>query len=392
MNNSNLQIDAVFDGGNIVCKNAENPSNIRLEIRSDNSADYRQWFYFKASHVAKKACTFSIENAADAAYPEAWLKNAVFASSDRCTWSLLPTQYSQGVLSFSLTPESDVCYFALHTPYSQARHLDLISTSLLHENCSLFASASSVQGRKLEVLQVGRSEADKPAIWIIARQHPAETMAEWFMEGLLKRLLSVDDDFGYSMAELATFYLVPNMNPDGSVLGNFRTNAAGVDLNRAWDLPDSQTSPEVYFIKQCMDVTGVEVFLDIHGDEELHFAFAAGCEGIAGYGTQQSRLDQQFRRAFNRSNSDFCTENGYPADLAGEGDLSIACNQIGSRFKCLSLTIEIPFVDNQYRPDTQSGWSSERSQRLGASVLEPIHEVLAGVSELPFKTMEEESS
>lgn len=32
----------------------------------------------------------------------------------------------------------------------------------------------------------------KKAIWIIARQHPGETMAQWFTEGLIDQLLSQD--------------------------------------------------------------------------------------------------------------------------------------------------------------------------------------------------------
>ena len=34
----------------------------------------------------------------------------------------------------------------------------------------------------------GRHEAEKK-IWVIARQHPGETMAEWFVEGMMDALL-----------------------------------------------------------------------------------------------------------------------------------------------------------------------------------------------------------
>ena len=32
----------------------------------------------------------------------------------------------------------------------------------------------------------------------------------------------------------ATFHVVPNMNPDGSVRGYLRTNSSGANLNREW--------------------------------------------------------------------------------------------------------------------------------------------------------------
>lgn len=67
---------------------------------------------------------------------------------------------------------------------------------------------------------------------LIARQHPGETMAEFFVEGLLERLYDTSDPVSRRLLELACFHVVPNMNPDGSVRGNLRTNARGTNLNR----------------------------------------------------------------------------------------------------------------------------------------------------------------
>lgn len=51
------------------------------------------------------------------------------------------------------------------------------------------------------------AEADLK-IWIIARQHPGETMAEWFIEGLLGRLLDFQDPTARALLDTATFYIV----------------------------------------------------------------------------------------------------------------------------------------------------------------------------------------
>lgn len=40
------------------------------------------------------------------------------------------------------------------------------------------------------------------------------------------------------------------MNPDGSVRGHLRTNAAGVNLNREWAQPTIENSPEVYLVRE----------------------------------------------------------------------------------------------------------------------------------------------
>src|SRR3546814_8300226 len=83
-------------------------------------------------------------------------------------------------------------------------------------------------------------------VWLYARQHPGETMAEWWMEGALERLTDVADPVARSLRRKARFHIVPNINPDGSFRGHLRTNAAGVNLNREWHAPSLERSPEVH--------------------------------------------------------------------------------------------------------------------------------------------------
>lgn len=68
-------------------------------------------------------------------------------------------------------------------------------------------------------LQVGTPSPDsKAVIWVICRQHPGEPMAEWFAEGLLERLTAAAADSQVQqLLGSAVLYIVPNMNPDGSV-------------------------------------------------------------------------------------------------------------------------------------------------------------------------------
>jgi len=46
----------------------------------------------------------------------------------------------------------------------------------------------TAEGRDITLLEVSQTQGLAKNIWIIARQHPGETMAEWFVEGLLERL------------------------------------------------------------------------------------------------------------------------------------------------------------------------------------------------------------
>ena len=47
---------------------------------------HSQWFYFKASNVRGKECTFDLVNASEASYPDAWLGSWAVISTDRETW------------------------------------------------------------------------------------------------------------------------------------------------------------------------------------------------------------------------------------------------------------------------------------------------------------------
>ena len=279
------------------------------------------------------------------------------------------TSFDGETLSFEIKCEAETLYVALCPPYADDQHQTLIGRALSSEFCHLNAVIPTVQRRPIELLQIGNVSPQSRRVWIIARQHPGEPMAEWYVEGLLDRLLDRDDDVANRLRQMCCFFVVPNMNPDGSAAGHLRTNAAGVDLNRAWASANVETSPEVHGVLAAMEQSGVDLFLDIHGDEELAFVFAAGCEGNPGYTKDLANADQRFRALYQKANPDFSTENGYTPDAPGAADLSIACNQVAERFGCLSLTIEMPFKDTAKRPDPVEGWSASRSKALGASAL-----------------------
>ncbi|MCR8225407.1 carboxypeptidase family protein, partial [Pseudomonas aeruginosa] len=204
-----------------------------------------------------------------------------------------------------------------------------------------------------------------------AQQHPGEHMAEWFMEGLIERLQRPDDTEMQRLLEKADLYLVPNMNPDGAFHGNLRTNAAGQDLNRAWLEPSAERSPEVWFVQQEMKRHGVDLFLDIHGDEEIPHVFAAGCEGNPGYTPRLERLEQRFREEL-MARGEFQIRHGYPRSAPGQANLALACNFVGQTYDCLAFTIEMPFKDHDDNPEPGTGWSGARSKRLGQDVLSTL--------------------
>jgi murein tripeptide amidase MpaA len=371
-----MKITCNFDSGNIDVIQADSIDNIQLAIRKDHNSDFFQWFHFRLHSNSFEPHTIKIVNAADSAYPKGWADYQAVASYDRETWFRVPTEFDGKELTIHHYPEAQSCYFAYFAPYSYERHQDLLGQAQNSDWVQLVDLGETLDGRDMSLLVVGEYEAGKKKIWITARQHPGETMAEWFVEGLLDRLLDEDDGVARELLDKAVFYIVPNMNPDGSVRGHLRTNAAGVNLNREWQTPSLENSPEVYLVRQKMLEVGVDMFLDIHGDENLPYNFVAGAEGVPSYNPKMAALESSFKQALLLVTPEFQTKFGYDLDAPGTANLTIASTWVAEQFKCLSYTFEMPFKDNANLPDEQFGWSDVRSMKLGQDTLIAVRAVV----------------
>jgi murein tripeptide amidase MpaA len=166
------------------------------------------------------------------------------------------------------------------------------------------------------------------------------------------------------------------MNPDGSVRGHLRTNAVGVNLNREWQNPSVERSPEVFYVLQKMHETGVDMFLDVHGDEALPYNFVAGTEGNPNYDSRIAALEAVFKTTLMQTTPEFQDVYGYPKDEPGRANLTIACTAVGHAFNCLAYTLEMPFKDNADLPDVAYGWSVPRCRQLGEDLLVAIRAVV----------------
>ena len=367
-----IKISSQFDAGAIEVVNATSANAIDLNIRKDSHADIIQWFYFRLQGAQGEACTIRLLNAGKAAYPVGWEGYQAMASYDRVNWFRVPTSFDGQVLSIEHTPGMDSVYYAYFEPYSFERHLELLDRAQMAENVRMLDLGSTVDGRDLNMLVIGEPAEGKKKVWVIARQHPGETMAEWFVEGMLDALLDPAHPFGRQLLKESVFYVVPNMNPDGSVRGNLRTNAAGANLNREWLKPTMERSPEVFLVKQKMHEVGVDLCLDVHGDEGLPYVFVAGSESLPNFTAEQAEAQQRFIADFKIASPDFQDVHGYGESPYSEETLTMGSPHITHAFGCLSLTLELPFKDNANDPDEQVGWDGARSARLGAAVLQPV--------------------
>ena len=378
-----MRITANFDAGNIDVISLEDKKNIELAIRPDVGGEFFQWFNFRLEGEINEQYVLNILNAAQAAFPAGWEDYQAVASYDREYWFRLPTSYQDGKLTINVEMEYDSIQIAFFAPYSYERHQDLLAAVQMHPFVTLEHLGDTLDKRDLTLVKISdgdsSSEDNKRNIWITARQHPGETMAEWLVEGLIYSLLDGDNATGKLLLDKANFYIVPNMNPDGSVRGHLRTNAVGTNLNREWSNPSLEKSPEVFYVINKMEATGVDLFYDVHGDEEIPFVFLAGSQGTPSYNDRLARLRDRFAEVLKLASADFQTEFGYDVDAPGTANMSLATHWVAERFDCLANTLEMPFIDNNNVPDADTGWSPERSVKLGEASLVAM---LAVVDEL----------
>ena len=364
-----MHITANFDAGNIDVINAEDKTNIQLAIRPDVGEEFFQWFNFRLSGEVGEQYVLNIMNAGEASYLAGWENYQAVASYDREHWFRLPTSYKDGKLTITAELACESIQIAYFAPYSYERHQDLLAAVQVHPIACLEHLGETLDKRDLTLVKVGNGDTKKRSIWITARQHPGETMAEWLVEGLLNSLLDEDNATAKLLLEKANFYIVPNMNPDGSVRGHLRTNAVGTNLNREWANPSLEKSPEVFHVIKKMEETGVDLFYDVHGDEALPYVFLAGSQGTPSYNDRLARLRDKFSDALKLASADFQSEFGYDIDAPGTANMTIATHWVAERFDCLANTLEMPFKDNNNLPFEDTGWSPERSIKLGEASL-----------------------
>jgi murein tripeptide amidase MpaA len=363
-----IQINAAFDSGNIIVTSVEGDS-ATLEIRKDTHSDFYQWFHFRVSGARGRPVTLRIANCGGSAYPGGWSGYKARYSDDRDDWRCAETSYGDGTLTISHTPTQDTVWFAYFAPYSMERHHDLVQRIGGMPGVTLAELGQSLDGQPIDCMRMGTGQKQ---VWLYARQHPGESMAEHWMEGALEMLTDHGNQTALALREKCSFHIIPNMNPDGSRRGHLRTNAAGTNLNREWAEPSAAKSPEVLCVRNAMDETGVHWAMDIHGDEAIPANFIAGFEGIPNWTEDQGARFYAFRNALAAHSPDFQTKLGYPASAPGRANLTMSTNQLANRFGAIAMTLEMPFKDHDTAPDASRAWSPARCHGLARACLEML--------------------
>lgn len=110
-----------------------------------------------------------------------------------------------------------------------------------------------------------------------------EAPSSWVMKGVIDFLLSSSEE-AETLRQNYVFRIVPMLNPDGVIYGNYRCCLLGYDLNRRWKSPDRSFHPTIYYTKRTIRYINQErkicFFCDLHAHSIQRNIFMYGCSCI----------------------------------------------------------------------------------------------------------------
>jgi hypothetical protein len=179
-------------------------------------------------------------------------------------------------------------FFAYSVPYTFSKVVKVVG-KLATRNPSivrvdmLCCSLSGIEVPMLTITEaeVGEPETPtpKPVIVSTARVHPGETNCSWIMHGFLKFLIG-NSVKARELRRSIVFKIIPMLNPDGVIVGNYRSSFSGNDLNRTYTKPDKRLHPTIYHLKKIIKhtllQTSILAYIDMHGHSKKKSVFMYG--------------------------------------------------------------------------------------------------------------------
>ena len=197
-------------------------------------------------------------------------------------------------LSFTINfPCDDDCVYIAHCyPYTYSKLQTYISQlksdPYTSEHVRHRVLCRTNIGNNIDLLSITKKVtnpdelAKRKGIVVTGRVHPGETNSSWMMQGFIDFIVGSSDEAVY-LRENFVFKIIPMLNPDGVIVGNYRCNLSGYDLNRQWSLEETGKllAPEIWHTKNLIlefsKSRELIMYCDLHGHSRKHGVFLYGC-------------------------------------------------------------------------------------------------------------------
>eukprot|EP00347_Sterkiella_histriomuscorum_P016106 403354471 len=342
---SPLTFDSFFEGGNLDRVVKINDFTYDLYLRPDtNTHGYCNWFYFKINfnhkyyetmaggsgstteqrmtyrfnivNMYKKFQLYCIDQkpivkskqrlAKNPNLQTHWSKDGIsnvkYGVSKITPPNAKKKKYYTLSFTYKFEFQQDEVHIAYSLPYTYSQLQQDIQSyketqkKLYNHDDSVFDSAplcKSLSGLTIPLITItdfqDRKLDQKKIILINGRVHPGESNSSWIVHGLIQALLQ-NTSMARQLRSKFIFKIIPMINPDGVVFGNFRTCFLGKDMNRmffanqneAGDKIDERLIPEIVAVKKliayCQDLDKNKIlgFFDIHQHSKRKSIFLYG--------------------------------------------------------------------------------------------------------------------
>ncbi len=190
---------------------------------------------------------------------------------------------------------------------------------------------SSAQGRTLQMLDGGGDARE--VVLLVGRQHPPEVSGAIAMQAFVDTVFAGTALAGHFRQRYRVL-AVPLLNPDGVVLGHWRGNVNGADLNRDWGPFEEPEVRELLELLGALEAEGrtVVFFVDFHSTERNLLYTQQAEENPA----NAQLLEQWFTRVRERYPDYVFTNEAGPTSDRANGK-----NYMIKRYGIPSMTYEV---------------------------------------------------
>lgn len=259
-----------------------NTFEYELTLRTDLYTNkHTQWFYFRVQNTRKDVTyRFTIVNLLKPkSLYTVGMKPLMYSQLDASTHSIgwrregNEIKYYRNNTNDGQQPfhcltwtiqfpyDRDTCFFAHFYPYTytdlQRFLLSVANSPVKSQFCKLQTLCRSLAGNTVYLLTITnpartpQEAAVKKAVVLTARVHPGESNGSWIMKGFLDFILSNSPD-AQLLRDIFIFKVVPMLNPDGVIVGNYRCSLAGRDLNRHYKTILKESFPCIWHTRNMI--------------------------------------------------------------------------------------------------------------------------------------------
>lgn len=280
------------------------------------------------------------------------------------------------------TDEGDTCYFAYSYPYTYS-DLQNYLTVLENDNIRRYyvtrrSLCQTLAGNNCDMLMItSPTEETQPfhkrkGIVLTARVHPGESNSSWMMKGIIDYLTGTSLD-AKILRDNFVFKIVPMLNPDGVISGNYRCSLSGEDLNRRWIDPDVRMYPTIWHVKRVIQQLQLErdviLFCDLHGHSKKKNIFMYGCSDNSS--TPRRIITRIFPRILWKTSQNFSFQDcSFAMQKSKESTARVV---VYKQFGLInSYTMEASFCGANFGRNNEKHFNTRHYEQMGHFLCEAI--------------------